>query len=42
MGEPVNQVFFDNRTESIRPIALQLKDVESYEDGAVWLRYLVK
>ena len=33
---------FDNRTESIRPIALQLKDVESYEDGAVWLRYLVK
>ena len=29
---------FDNRTESIRPIALQLKDVESYEDGAVWLR----
>ena len=34
--------FFDNRTESSRPIALQLKDVESYEDGAVWLRYLVK
>ncbi|MCC4372196.1 dihydrofolate reductase family protein [Limosilactobacillus reuteri] len=33
---------FDNRTESSRPIALQLKDVESYEDGAVWLRYLVK
>lgn len=28
---------FDNRTESSRPIALQLKDVESYEDGAVWL-----
>ena len=22
--------FFDNRTESSRPIALQLKDVESY------------
>lgn len=33
---------FDGRTESSRPIALQLKDVESYEDGAVWLRYLVK
>ena len=28
---------FDNRTESSRPIALQLKDVENYEDGAVWL-----
>lgn len=33
---------FDDRPESGRPIALQLKDVESYEDGAVWLRYLVK
>lgn len=33
---------FDGRPESSRPIALQLKDVESYEDGAVWLRYLVK
>ena len=33
---------FDGRSESSRPIALQLKDVESYEDGAVWLRYLVK
>lgn len=33
---------FDSRPESSRPIALQLKDVESYEDGAVWLRYLVK
>lgn len=33
---------FDGRPESGRPIALQLKDVESYEDGAVWLRYLVK
>lgn len=33
---------FDGRPESSRLIALQLKDVESYEDGAVWLRYLVK
>lgn len=33
---------FDGRPESSRPIALQLKDVESYEDGAVWLRHLVK
>ncbi|OCX47594.1 deaminase [Limosilactobacillus reuteri] len=33
---------FDGRPESSNPIALQLKDVESYEDGAVWLRYLVK
>lgn len=33
---------FDGRTESSRPIALQLKDVASFDDGAVWLRYLVK
>lgn len=33
---------FDGRPENSNPIALQLKDVESYEDGAVWLRYLVK
>lgn len=33
---------FDGRSESSRPIALQLKDVASFDDGAVWLRYLVK
>ncbi|QWS04186.1 dihydrofolate reductase family protein [Limosilactobacillus reuteri] len=33
---------FDGRPESSRPIALQLKDVTSFDDGAVWLRYLVK
>lgn len=33
---------FDGRPESRRPVALQLKDVKSYNDGAVWLRYLVK
>lgn len=33
---------FDGRPESSRPIALQLKDVASFDDGAVWLRYLVK
>ncbi len=33
---------FDSRPKNSNPIALQLKDVESYEDGAVWLRYLVK
>lgn len=33
---------FDGRPESSRPITLQLKDVASFDDGAVWLRYLVK
>ncbi|WPU44566.1 dihydrofolate reductase family protein [Limosilactobacillus reuteri] len=33
---------FDGRPESSNPIALQLKDVKSFDDGAVWLRYLVK
>lgn len=33
---------FDCRPESSNPIALQLKDVASFDDGAVWLRYLVK
>lgn len=33
---------FDGRPENSRPIALQLKDVKSYADGAIWLRYLVK
>ena len=33
---------FDGRPENNRPIALQLKDVASFDDGAVWLRYLVK
>lgn len=32
---------FDGRTVN-HPIALQLKTVKSYDDGAVWLRYLVK
>lgn len=33
---------FDGRPDNSRPVALQLKDVQSYDDGAVWLRYLVK
>ena len=33
---------FDGRPKSSRPIALQLKDVASFDEGAVWLRYLVK
>lgn len=33
---------FDGRLENSHPIALQLENVESYDDGAVWLRYLVK
>ena len=32
---------FDGRTVN-HPTPLQLKDVKSYDDGAVWLRYLVK
>ena len=41
-GRTSQPSLFDGRPENSRPIALQLKDVESYEDGAVWLRYLVK
>ncbi|MGM9907591.1 dihydrofolate reductase family protein [Limosilactobacillus sp.] len=33
---------FDGRPENRQPIALKLKDVKSYDDGAIWLRYLVK
>lgn len=33
---------FDGLPDSGHPLALQLKDVKSYDDGAVWLRYLVK
>lgn len=33
---------FDGRPGNRQPVALQLKGVKSYEDGAVWLRYLVK
>lgn len=33
---------FDGRPGNRQPVALQLKDVKSYEDGAVWLRYLIK
>lgn len=39
----VNQpTLFDGRPENSKPVALRLKDVQSYDDGAVWLRYLTK
>lgn len=33
---------FDGRPQGSKPIALKLKSVQSYDDGAVWLRYDVK
>lgn len=41
-GRSSQPSLFDGRPENSRPVALQLKDVKSYDDGAVWLRYLVK
>lgn len=39
----VNQPsLFDGRPAERRPIDLKLKDVQSFDDGAVWLRYLTK
>lgn len=39
----INQpTLFDGRPENRKPVALSLKDVQSYDDGAVWLRYLIK
>lgn len=39
----VNQPsLFDGRSENQRPIDLKLKAVQSFDDGAVWLRYLTK
>lgn len=39
----VNQpTLFDGRPETRKPVPLALKDVQSYKDGAVWLRYTVK
>lgn len=32
---------FDGLTQDKEPIPLKLKDVKTYENGAVWLRYLV-
>lgn len=33
---------FDGLPMNREPVNLKLKDVKAYEDGAVWLRYLVK
>lgn len=33
---------FDGMDKGDTPIALKLKDVKAYDDGALWLRYLVK
>lgn len=39
----VNQPsLFDGRSVNDQPIDLKLKDVQSFDDGAVWLRYLTK
>lgn len=39
----INQpTLFDGRPAKRRPINLKLKDVHSFDDGAVWLRYLTK
>lgn len=32
---------FDGRPENRKPIPLKLQNVQSFDDGAVWLRYLV-
>lgn len=38
----VNQPsLFDGRLAD-KPISLQLKGVQSFDDGAVWLRYMIK
>ncbi|WP_283587810.1 RibD family protein [Limosilactobacillus viscerum] len=33
---------FDGRPNSRRVLPLKLKDVQSYDDGTIWLRYLTK
>lgn len=33
---------FDGRPNSRKVLPLQLKDVKSYDDGTIWLRYLTK
>ncbi|MBB1079196.1 dihydrofolate reductase family protein [Limosilactobacillus sp. STM2_1] len=39
----INQpTLFDGRPVTRKPVALKLKDVKGYNDGAVWLRYLTK
>lgn len=39
----INQpTLFDGRPEDRQPIALKLNDVQSFNDGTVWLRYLTK
>lgn len=39
----INQpTLFDGRLENRKPVALKLTGVKSYDDGAVWLRYLTK
>ena len=38
-GEP--QVF-DGRRKDREPVHMLLKDIQKFEDGAVWLRYEVK
>lgn len=41
-GRSSQPSLFDGRPESRKVLPLKLKDVQSYDDGTVWLRYLTK
>lgn len=40
-GRGGQTALFDGMDKSSKPIALKLKDVKQYDDGSLWLRYLV-
>ncbi|GAA3635664.1 dihydrofolate reductase family protein [Lactobacillus hamsteri] len=33
---------FDGMNKNSKPISLKVKDVKTYDDGAIWLRYLIE
>ncbi len=41
-GRSSQTAVFDGMQKNSTPISLKLKDVKSYPDGAIWLRYLTK
>ncbi|WPK16970.1 RibD family protein [Pediococcus pentosaceus] len=41
-GRVQQPTLFDGRPVTRKPVPLSLKNVQSFEDGGVWLRYLVK
>lgn len=41
-GRSTEPSLFDGRPADRKPVPLKLKGVQSYDDGAVWLRYLTK